>query len=618
MSNKNRDGKSVLLLAVFGLLMGASAVLLHYQELRFALVTVVILATIILFLRIRKHAPRAKYVLLAAIGFRLLYLPVLPSLSDDAYRYVWDGNTSAVGVSPFEQKPGDVHGPISSDDEILLHRMNSAEFYSVYPPASQFVFASASILSRILGGGWHLSYFLIKGFYIIFDIGTVLILLRLVHPGAVVLYAWNPVVLIETAAQPHTESLLVFALILIVWKLREENDSGLGVLFGIAIWTKLYPILLLPFLRKKVSGRILVELGVTSLLLWIPFYTPETFDNFQSSLRLYTSYFEFNAGLYYAVKQVGLLVASTDYSKIIGPVFQVLFMMVVPVLWIQAIRKSWSFEKATLVLLTCFFVLSTTVHPWYLLPALALAVVVLERFPVWSYWLLALFSVGTYLLYTGGPYFPWVIAGWTAFGIAWAAHALSSDFILSRRAISKVDRLSPHLPDSDVEIEVLDLGCAEGFLGEEISKRTDARVTLADVTDMNRTNRELVVYDGENLPFDDRKFDIVILYFVLHHAREPQRVLSEAVRVSRDRVLVVESIYDTGLERKLLHIIDRLANRIRSSGAMNAQEEFLSFATADEWVERASRYDPHVYYERFGKFPHKQLLMRISSVEKRS
>src|SRR5262249_59426827 len=57
------------------------------------------------------------------------------------------------------------------------------------------------------------------------------------------------------------------------------------------------------------------------------------------------------------------------------------------------------------------------------------------------------------------------------------------------------------------------------------------------------------LYDGARLPFGDGAFDTTLLSFVLHHTETPGVVLDEAVRVSRERLLVVESVYRDRLQR---------------------------------------------------------------------
>lgn len=107
---------------------------------------------------------------------------------------------------------------------------------------------------------------------------------------------------------------------------------------------------------------------------------------------------------------------------------------------------------------------------------------------------------------------------------------------------------------------VLDIGAGGGWIGENISIARGAQVTLLDVKDMNRTDLPLVVYDGQNIPFPDASFDDSLLSFVLHHCEDSLRVLSEAVRVSRKRVIIFEDTFDTPFEKFLAGINDWVAN----------------------------------------------------------
>ena len=130
----------------------------------------------------------------------------------------------------------------------------------------------------------------------------------------------------------------------------------------------------------------------------------------QSSLDLYARLFEFNAGLYYGVKQLFFEATGDDWSKQIGPVFRTLFLIGLPVLYVLDARYKWSLSRAFLVTLGFFLVMATTIHPWYLLSLLLL--VALLRQPSWHWYWLGLVSIGTYLLYVGGPYWVFVILGW--------------------------------------------------------------------------------------------------------------------------------------------------------------------------------------------------------------
>jgi hypothetical protein len=151
------------------------------------------------------------------------------------------------------------------------------------------------------------------------------------------------------------------------------------------------------------------------------------------SVALFARLFEFNAGPYYLVKSLFWTATGVDWSKQIGPAFRLLFLSLLPVLYVLDARWSWSMRRAALITIGLFLVLSTTVHPWYLVPVLALGVLT-ER-PVWPWLWLGTCSVGTYLFYADGPYWIWIIGGWGgAFLLAVALYGRSWFTTLSNMA----------------------------------------------------------------------------------------------------------------------------------------------------------------------------------------
>jgi 2-polyprenyl-6-hydroxyphenyl methylase / 3-demethylubiquinone-9 3-methyltransferase len=91
--------------------------------------------------------------------------------------------------------------------------------------------------------------------------------------------------------------------------------------------------------------------------------------------------------------------------------------------------------------------------------------------------------------------------------------------------------------------DVLDLGCAGGFMAEALAER-DARVTGIDpASEAIAAARahaaqigHQIRYDvgvGEDLPYDDAAFDAVVCVDVLEHVQDLPRVLAEVARVLR-------------------------------------------------------------------------------------
>ncbi|MFD1341948.1 bifunctional 2-polyprenyl-6-hydroxyphenol methylase/3-demethylubiquinol 3-O-methyltransferase UbiG [Litorisediminicola beolgyonensis] len=100
--------------------------------------------------------------------------------------------------------------------------------------------------------------------------------------------------------------------------------------------------------------------------------------------------------------------------------------------------------------------------------------------------------------------------------------------------------------------DVLDLGCAGGFMAEALARR-GARVTGLDPAQgaiaAARAHAEseglAIRYDigvGEEMPFDDQSFDIVVCVDVLEHVADLDTTLAEVARVLRPGGLF---LYDT-------------------------------------------------------------------------
>lgn len=98
---------------------------------------------------------------------------------------------------------------------------------------------------------------------------------------------------------------------------------------------------------------------------------------------------------------------------------------------------------------------------------------------------------------------------------------------------------------------VLDVGCGEGYVLEELARRgLDAHG--ADIVDIRRLRScPFRLYDGLSLPYPDETFDLVMLNYVLHHVPDERKLqlLREAIRVSRAKVLVVEDTPASALDR---------------------------------------------------------------------
>ena len=147
---------------------------------------------------------------------------------------------------------------------------------------------------------------------------------------------------------------------------------------------------------------------------------------------------------------------------------------------------------------------------------------------------------------------------------------------LRRYARGEARVLAPHV----IGPRLLDLGAGEGWVGEAVHMLTPAWTCAVDVGPFRLAKGPYAIYDGTRLPFAEDTFDTTLISFVLHHCERPEAVFAEAVRVTRARLLVIESVYRTRVEHFWLHLLDRQLNRHRHDGRMNVP---LAFRRPEEW-----------------------------------
>jgi SAM-dependent methyltransferase len=112
-----------------------------------------------------------------------------------------------------------------------------------------------------------------------------------------------------------------------------------------------------------------------------------------------------------------------------------------------------------------------------------------------------------------------------------------------------VSLVAPHLRRN---MSVLDVGCGEGYVTEELRARGVREVVGVDIVDLRRDkDGPFSLYDGRTLPFPAQRFDLVMLNFVLHHVPDDLKIglIREALRVTRGALFVLEDTPATALDR---------------------------------------------------------------------
>lgn len=356
---------------------------------------------LIYFLIIRQNQSdsQLKWWCRAGLFFRLLLVIMTPNLSDDFYRFIWDGRLLAQGYNSYLTLPSD-HTQFSKD---IFPLLNSPHYYTVYPPFNQLLFAAGAFLfpHNILG---HLIMLRIE---IIFaEIGNAWLIKQLLKTNNlpvknILLYVLNPLVIIELTGNLHFEAVTVFFLLISLFLYQQFTNKRIkslvlsAISFGVSVSVKLIPLILLPLLIRNVTikkGVIYsVIVAVIVVMLFLPFLTAELLSHFMSSINLYFHKFEFNASVYYIVRWLGYQMYGYN---IIGTAGSWLSLITAgAVLWI-ATKTKYSLFQAGLFTLTIYFVMATTVHPWYITSLVLFSVFTSYRYAIlWSYTIILSYHV---------------------------------------------------------------------------------------------------------------------------------------------------------------------------------------------------------------------------------
>lgn len=340
-----------------------------------------------------------KFLLIWGMLLRLALVFAFPQLSDDVYRFLWDGHLLRQGISPYAALPNELlQYPMPG--AALYERLNSPEYYSVYPPLLQGIFYSATSL---FPNSWYGGMVVMKLWLFLFEGISVYLLPRLLvvlkmpaHRS--LLYALNPLILVELVGNLHFEGALIAFFLLASYALMRGQWLRGAVFMTLSVSAKLLPLIVYPFLIRRLGwGRSLLFGILTAVLLGLsfaPLLTPDVLGNFLESLDLYFRRFEFNGSLYLLLRWLGNAWYGYNPIQYLGPALG-LFVLC-SVLFYAWIERGPNWEQwftACLFAASVYLLAATTVHPWYLSFLLVCAPFTRWRFPylwswliVWSYW----------------------------------------------------------------------------------------------------------------------------------------------------------------------------------------------------------------------------------------
>ena len=212
--------------------------------------------------RFRLGAVALLIILAGAVLFRLAFLPHQPALSDDVYRYQWEGRVQRASFNPYTVTPDSPGLGRFQDRRYPIKTGKSTP--TLYPPLSELSF---SWMKTIPG---------YKRLYTALDLASVAVLLLLLAasrqpPHRVLIYAWNPAVIVAFALSGHHDSLAILTLlaaILLIIKHRPRLSIGF---LSLSFLAKFFPVLLLPTFLKRTRKIYAAIFFALVALAYLPF-----------------------------------------------------------------------------------------------------------------------------------------------------------------------------------------------------------------------------------------------------------------------------------------------------------------------------------------------------------
>ena len=337
-----------------------------------------------------------KYKFPLGLLFRAILIFQIPNLSQDFYRFIWDGRLMVSDLNPYLFIPVDIVDRVF-DGQFLISKMGdlSAHNYSNYPPLNQLIFAIGAFLSpkNLLGNVLVLRILIVLADIGIYIFGRKILEFLNLEKEKIHYYFLNPLVIIELTGNLHFEGVMMFFVCLGFYFFYKSKYFGSAVFIALAILTKLLPLILLPCFIKKLSLRNLMIfyffIGAICLAAFLPFFDKNLMANYSKTVGLWFTNFEFNASIYYVLREIGFWVSGYNLIGIIGKISP--FVTAFIILYLT-FRSKYFLQNQFMVLMV-YFLLSTTIHPWYLTSMIFFGVFLnAKSIWIWSYCIIFSYS----------------------------------------------------------------------------------------------------------------------------------------------------------------------------------------------------------------------------------
>ncbi|MFW9779110.1 MAG: hypothetical protein ACFFE8_09680 [Candidatus Heimdallarchaeota archaeon] len=286
------------------------------------------------------------------IQIRLLFTDV--TLSDDIYRFFMEGMAFVNGINPYSIPPSDFPSSLQPPFQFLV---NNPDVTSPYPPFALLVFAVLYMASLVA------SPVVFRVFFSFMYLATIPLMAHLLSvfdkpSWRIILYAWNPLLHLETGNGSHFDPLVVFLVMAAIFALSRENQSLGGAALLMATLLKYYPIFLIGVYWRQLGrkGRIIVLSGLFLYSLSI-ILTPSII----SGLLIYADRWYFNASLMWVlVESTGTFFGA---KIVVGVIFLSIYLLII----LKSEHSPHILNPVNgFFVLASFLLLQPVFHPWYL------------------------------------------------------------------------------------------------------------------------------------------------------------------------------------------------------------------------------------------------------------
>lgn len=318
-----------------------------------------------------------KHFIFFVLALKFISLFAFPNLSDDIYRFKWDGVLVSNGINPYINTPDEIiksySGEFKTELTTLYPYLNSKPYHTVYPLISQFAFG---LCSKMAGSNLYAFNILLKCIYLVADLILLYFLFNLLiktgYPQKrILLFYANPLCFVELNGNLHFELFLILFLCIAISNYNKSKLFRSGFNLGLSVISKLNSFLFAPlFLSKSnfIQKNFLLTLGFIIPLTAAAWFIFPGIAGYKSSLGLYFHQFEFNSLLYRHLTEYCDSNKLYDAKKLVGFYLMLCFLVVAFYLFIKGYfnkHSNFSFQTAWYLIFT-YLLLSSTVHPWYL------------------------------------------------------------------------------------------------------------------------------------------------------------------------------------------------------------------------------------------------------------